>query len=60
MNPIYFAFGAPGMGELVVILIIVLVLFGGAKIPEIAQSLGKGIKEFKKTMNEINTPDKND
>ncbi|MDD5291740.1 MAG: twin-arginine translocase TatA/TatE family subunit [Candidatus Omnitrophica bacterium] len=39
-----------GMGELVVILLIVLLLFGAARLPEIARSLGKSIKEFKKAM----------
>lgn len=37
-----------GMGELVVILVIILLLFGASKLPEIARSLGKAIKEFKK------------
>ena len=35
------------MGELVVILLIVLLLFGASKLPEIARALGKSIKEFK-------------
>lgn len=43
----------PGPTELWVILIIVLILFGGSKIPEIMKGLGKGIKEFKKAKNEI-------
>ena len=42
-----------GMGELLVILIVVLLLFGSKKIPEIAQGLGKGIREFKKSMKEV-------
>lgn len=42
-----------GMGELVVILLIVLLLFGAAKLPEIARSIAKAIKEFKKTGKEI-------
>lgn len=42
-----------GMGELVVILLIVLLLFGASKLPEIARSLAKSIKEFKKTGKEI-------
>jgi len=46
------AIAMPGMGELVVILIIILVLFGASRIPEIARSLGKGIKEFKKSVKE--------
>ena len=37
-----------GMGELIVILLIILLLFGASKLPEIARALGKSIKEFKK------------
>ena len=37
-----------GIQELVIILIIAMLFFGGKKIPEIAQGLGKGIREFKK------------
>ncbi|MBU0758985.1 MAG: twin-arginine translocase TatA/TatE family subunit [Candidatus Omnitrophica bacterium] len=39
-----------GMPELVLILLICLLVFGAAKLPEIARNLGKGIKEFKKEM----------
>lgn len=42
-----------GMGELVVILLIVLLLFGAARLPEIARALGKSIKEFKKGTKEV-------
>jgi len=42
-----------GMGELVIILLIVLLLFGASKLPEIAKGLGKAIKEFKKAGKEI-------
>ena len=38
--------------ELIVILIIVLILFGSKKIPELAKGLGKGIREFKKAVKE--------
>lgn len=41
------AFGIGGM-ELLIILLIVLVLFGGAKLPSLAKGLGQSIKEFKK------------
>ena len=44
--------GRIGFPELIVILVIILVLFGGAKIPEIMKSLGSGIKEFKKAVKE--------
>lgn len=37
-----------GTGEIIVILCLILILFGGKKLPEFAQSLGKGIREFKK------------
>lgn len=46
-------FGHLGMPELLVILGIVVLVFGARRIPEIAQSLGKGIKEFKKVGEEI-------
>ncbi|MFC1624274.1 twin-arginine translocase TatA/TatE family subunit [Candidatus Omnitrophota bacterium] len=41
-----------GMPELILILVICLLVFGAAKLPEIARSLGKGIKEFKKEVKE--------
>lgn len=42
-----------GMGEMVVILLIVLVLFGAKRIPEISASFGKGIREFKRNINDV-------
>lgn len=42
-----------GMGELIVILIIVLVLFGAKKLPEMARALGRSLKEFKKGVKEV-------
>jgi len=36
-----------GMSELIVILVIVLIIFGAGKLPEIGKGLGKGIKNFK-------------
>ncbi len=41
-----------GVAELLIILVIVLLLFGAGKIPEIGASLGKGIHNFKKSMSE--------
>tara|TARA_Y100001949_G_scaffold142373_1_gene124713 strand:- start:13 stop:180 length:168 start_codon:yes stop_codon:yes gene_type:complete len=41
-----------GGSELIIILIIVLVLFGGAKLPKLARSLGQAQKEFKDGMND--------
>ena len=37
-----------GTGELIVILCVILVLFGGKKLPELARNLGKGVREFKR------------
>lgn len=45
-------FGMPGGSEWFLILAIVLVIFGGKKIPELMGGLGKGIKSFKKAVNE--------
>ncbi len=39
-----------GFGELLVILVIVLVVFGAGKLPELGQGLGKGIRSFRKEM----------
>ena len=43
-----------GMQELVVIFLIVFLLFGAKNLPEIAQGLGKGIKEFKNALRSMN------
>jgi sec-independent protein translocase protein TatA len=43
-------FGNFGFGEILIILVIVLLLFGAKRIPEIAGSLGKGITEFKRNL----------
>ena len=45
-----------GMQEILVLAFIVLLLFGGKKIPELMKGLGKGVKSFKEGMNEI-SPD---
>lgn len=42
-----------GYQELLIIFVLVLLFFGGRKIPEVARGLGKGIKEFKKAKDEI-------
>ena len=43
-------FGNFGFGEILIVLVIVLLLFGAKRIPEIAGSLGKGINEFKRNI----------
>jgi sec-independent protein translocase protein TatA len=44
--------GIPSGMELFVIVAVIVLLFGGKKIPELASGIGKGIKNFKKAMNE--------
>lgn len=46
-------FGNFSFWEIFLIFIVVLLLFGAKRIPEIAGSMGKGIREFKKSMNEV-------
>lgn len=43
---------ALGVRELVIILVIVILLFGGKKIPELVRGIGKGIREFKQEKND--------
>ncbi len=45
--------GSIGMTEILIIALIVLLLFGGKKIPELMKGLGKGVSSFKKGMNDI-------
>ncbi|MBR4828955.1 MAG: twin-arginine translocase TatA/TatE family subunit [Muribaculaceae bacterium] len=42
-----------GTGEIILIVAIILLLFGGKKIPELMRGLGKGVKSFKQGMNEV-------
>ncbi len=49
-----FALGGP---EGIILLVIVLVLFGGSQIPKLAKNLGKAQKEFKDGLDEANKPD---
>ncbi len=53
-------FGNLGFPEILIIMVIVLLLFGAKRIPEIAGSMGKGIKEFKKNINEATNTISND
>jgi sec-independent protein translocase protein TatA len=46
-------FGNLGGGEILLILLFILIFFGAKKIPELAQGLGKGIREFRKATRDI-------
>lgn len=52
--------GNIGTGEIVVIALVVLLLFGGKKIPELMRSLGRGVKSFRDGVNEVETELKKD
>lgn len=45
--------GGLGMSEILLIALVVLLFFGGKKIPELMKGLGKGVRSFKEGMNEI-------
>jgi sec-independent protein translocase protein TatA len=49
-----------GMQEILIIAFIVLLLFGGKKIPELMRGMGKGVKSFKEGMNEVSDITKED
>lgn len=60
LSAILLLFGNLGTTEVIIIFIVILLLFGGKKIPELMHGIGKGVRSFKKGMNEIeeeiNTP----
>lgn len=47
-----------GMGELIVIFLVVLLLFGASQIPKVAKGLGQGLREFKKAARELQDDDR--
>ncbi len=47
-----------GMPELIVILVIIVIIFGAGKLPEIGAGIGKGIKNFKKATRDEEKPEK--
>ncbi|MDE5667947.1 MAG: twin-arginine translocase TatA/TatE family subunit [Duncaniella sp.] len=42
-----------GTGEIIIILVVVLLLFGAKRIPELARGLGRGVNSFRKGLNEV-------
>lgn len=51
---------APGPWEIVLVVLVVLLLFGGRKIPELMKGIGKGVKEFKEGIAEDDKKDSDD
>lgn len=49
-----------GYGQLLVIVLVVLLLFGGKKLPELMRGMGRGVKEFKDAMNNDDPEEKQD
>lgn len=52
--------GGLGTGEIILIALIVLLLFGGKKIPELMRGIGKGVKSFKDGLNDVENEIKGD
>ena len=52
MNKLLFL-GNIGAGEVIIVALVIILIFGGRKIPELMKGLGKGVKSFKEGMNEI-------
>lgn len=53
LNFISLLFGNLGLSEVLIIAFVVLLLFGGKKIPELMRGIGKGVSSFKQGMNDI-------
>ena len=43
----------PGPGELILLLVIVLIIFGPGRLPDVGQAIGKGIREFRKASSDL-------
>ena len=50
-------FGTMGISELIIILVIILIIFGAGKLPQIGEGIGKALRGFKKEVNDIPPPD---
>ena len=58
-TPLFLFLEGIGGGEMMLIMVAILVLFGANKIPELARGLGKGIREFKDASREIRSESEN-
>ena len=62
MSMLSILLGVPGTWQIILIVLVVLLLFGGRKIPELMKGIGRGTREFKKGLNtdEDDEPEKKD
>jgi sec-independent protein translocase protein TatA len=58
MNVLYAFFGPIGLPEMLIILVIIMLIFGASRLPEIGKGIGQGIKNFKGSMNEADPKSK--
>jgi sec-independent protein translocase protein TatA len=59
MNFPFALFGPIGMPEMLIILVIIMLIFGASRLPEIGKGIGQGIKNFKGSINESDSETKN-
>ncbi len=57
VNSPIFGFGMPGATEMMVLAFVILLLFGGAKLPTLMRNIGRSANEFKRGMNESDDDD---
>ena len=55
----YALFGPIGLPEMLIILVIIMLIFGASRLPEIGKGIGQGIKNFKSSMSEADQKSKN-
>lgn len=60
MNTLFVILGMIGPGQIAIIVIVILLLFGGKKIPELMRGIGQGMKEFKKATKDEPAEDEKD
>ncbi|MCQ2083484.1 MAG: twin-arginine translocase TatA/TatE family subunit [Bacteroidaceae bacterium] len=59
-TPLTFLFAGLGTGEIIVIVLVILLLFGAKRIPDLMKSMGKGVKSFKEGMKDVENELKSD